>query len=321
MLRINQKEKRLEKLTPTELTTENILERYHLQKMIVDAWEIVKNEIGLPTAFLVGQEIRPHDSTQDAIDLLAYNHDDSSLVVIEIKRKRQKLQLLQALSYAAMLSNWDSEILLKNIQEDAGSDREELREIIADNEISKEIKIILIAESFDPEVIITADWLSREHGVDITAFSISPHKIEDHIILHFDQRFPLKELSDVYESRAHSRKKRISRDDITWENIIPKLKYSFAQRAVKLATAQSMGEPSRRRIRLPGQKVQGFTWISLNFRVNYINVYTGVEQNLGMEEIKRVFGNDIEILPWERGLSFHITTEEQFDRLQKWLKL
>lgn len=289
--------------------------------MIVEAWEIVKNEIGLPTAFLIGQEIKPHDATQDAIDLLAYNHDDSSLVVIEIKRKKQKLQLLQALSYAAMLSNWDSETLLENIQDGVGKDREELKEIIADNEISKDIKIILIAESFDPEVIITADWLTKEHGVDITAFSISPHKIEEHIILHFDQRFPLKELSDVYESRTRSRKSQSNRKEVTWDDIIPKLNYPFAERAIKAALKHFPGEPSRRRTgHRKFDHIKGFIWISINFRANYINIYTKVEHDFGTEEIRKVFGNDMQIYPWRDGLSFHITTEEEFDILQKWLK-
>ncbi len=64
MLRVNLKNKKLEKLTPTELTAENILERYDLQSLMVNSWDQVKNELGLPTAFLVGTEVKPHDLTQ-----------------------------------------------------------------------------------------------------------------------------------------------------------------------------------------------------------------------------------------------------------------
>ena len=90
--------------------------------------------------------------TQDTLDLLAYDSYDSSLIVIELKRDKNKLQLLQALSYAAMVSRWDTDTLLSKIQEEYTTDQEELRELITNSDLGSDIKVVLIAEKFDPEV-------------------------------------------------------------------------------------------------------------------------------------------------------------------------
>ena len=62
MLKFDEKNKQFEKLNATELKAENILERYGLQETIVASWELFRNEIGLPTAFLIGDEVSPHPS-------------------------------------------------------------------------------------------------------------------------------------------------------------------------------------------------------------------------------------------------------------------
>lgn len=176
MLKVDLSSKKFEKLKETELKQEKILERYDLQKLIVNSWETFKNEIGIPAALFVGEEIKPHETVQDSIDILAFDQDDSSLIVIELKRDKNKFQLLQSLSYAAMISNWDSERVLANIQTIHQENSNEVKEIIENAEINEEIKIILIFEFYDPEVIITADWLTQQYKMNITAFSISLHK-------------------------------------------------------------------------------------------------------------------------------------------------
>lgn len=64
-----------------------------------------------------------------------------------------------------------------------------------DADYEPEIKILLIAEKYDPEVIIAADWLTNKYNLDITAFTISLHKYGKNTIANFEQRFPLKELA------------------------------------------------------------------------------------------------------------------------------
>ena len=171
MLRFNKKNSSFSSAEKSSLKENKILERYDLQKAIVTSWEEFKNEIGLPSAFLIGQEITPDNSTQNSLDLLAYDAEESSLIVIELKREKNKLQLLQAISYAAMVSKWDKETIIQHINHQKVADYEELLGIVNSNELNTEIKIVLIAESFDPEVIVTADWL--------TAFSLNIYAYAD----------------------------------------------------------------------------------------------------------------------------------------------
>jgi hypothetical protein len=320
MLKLNVSNKAFETLIQSGFKTENILERYDFQAAMVKSWEIVKNEIGLPTSYLIGEEINPHKSVGNSIDLLAFNPDDSSLVVIELKRDKNKLQLLQSLSYASMIAQWDKETLISKIQRPINPESSELVDLINNNELNNEVKIILISELFDPEVIITTDWLNN-YGLNITAFSVSVHKLEEQIFVSFEQRLPLKELADVYEERG--RKANISRkkSSISWEEVLPKLKYKFAAKALELCRKEKEGEPSRRRFGNIRSNYDGFDWISINFREKYLNIYIKGEPENAKEFLKSKFSDSLEILQWQEGYSFKIDKEKQFDELAKWMKL
>jgi hypothetical protein len=321
MLKFDETNKSFQKIDATELKTENVLERYDLQHTIIKDWELFKNEIGLPSAFLIGDEINPHPSTQNSIDLLAYNPDDSSLIVIELKRDRHKFHLLQALSYAAMVNSWDSETLISKIKKSSNPDPQELIDLITSNEINSDVKIILIAEYYDPEVIITSDWLSSNYSVDITAYAIALHKMGVEKFMTLEQRYPLKDLADTYEVRSRRKQNRKKQDDITWEEVLPKLEYPFAKKGVELCSHIRPGEPSRRRFGSIRTDFDGFTWISINFRRKYINVYIKGDFDNAQDHILSKFEEAVSISTWRDGFSFIVETEKQFNDLVKWLKL
>ena len=321
MLKLNINSKTFEAIEETKLIAENILERFDLQKAIVNSWELVRREIGLPSSYLIGQEVKPHQSTQDSIDLLAFNPDNSSLIVIELKRERNKLQLLQSLSYAAMVSHWESDELINKIQRDINPDAEELIDLINGSEISEDIKIVMISEYYDPEVILTSDWLRSIYSVDISAFSLTLHKLDKDIVIHFNQRYPLKELTDVYDVRNKRKEIIKNKDDLDWEDVLPKLKYSFAKRGIELCKKFRTGDPRRRRFGNVRTNYDGFGWISLNFREKYINVYLKSDNEKSEEILKSKFNDQVEISHWRDGLSVIIETENQFEDLVKWLNL
>ena len=323
MLKFDENSRKFDKVAATEMKSENMLERYDLQEAIVESWELFKNEIGLPSAYLIGDEIAPHTSTQNSIDLLAFNPDDSSLTVIELKRDRHKLHLLQAISYAAMVSTWDTEILISKIKNKCNPEPQELIDLINNNELNTDIKIMLIAEYYDPEVIITADWLSNNYSVDITAFAINLHKIGNEKFLTLEQSYPLKALTDVYEIRGKAkRKSRSSKaEEITWDDVLPKLEYSFARKGIELCSKIRAGEPSRRRFGSIRTNFDGFTWVSINFRRKYINVYLKGDFEGMHEHLLEIFENEISLNTWRDGLSFIVETDNQFNNLVKWLKL
>lgn len=320
MLKLDIINKTFETLLHSELKAENLLERYDFQAAMIKSWETIKNEIGLPNSYLVGQEINPHKSVGNAIDLLAFNADDSSLIIIELKRDRNKLQLLQALSYAAMVAKWDKNHLLSQIQKDINPDSSELVDLIEDSELSDEVGIILVSEYYDPEVIITAEWLTNSYGVDITAFAVKILKLEEQTFVHFDQRLPLKELDDVYEKRGRRAREKSSNNELSWEDLLPKFKYSFAKKALDYCKSSGDGDPTRRRFGSFRKNFEGFDRISVNFRGKYLNIYTRGNLEHGESIIKSKFSSPIEVLGWRNGHSFKIYNEKEFDELVKWLK-
>lgn len=322
MLKLDINSKSLEKIEPTDMQQEKLLERYDLQKLIVSSWEVFKNEIGLPASFLIGQEIKPHDSVSDSIDLLAYNQDDSSLIVIELKRDKNKLQLLQSISYAGMVYTWTRDDIISEINKNKIKHYEEARGIVENSDFNNDIKIVLLAESFDPEVIMASDWLKSVYGVDITAFAINLHKIDKSIMFDIEQRYPLKELSETYESRRKKAYIQKSESNITWNDIIPKLKYSFGAKAIELCLKFQQGDPKRRRFGTIRSNYDGFKWISINFRENYINLYTfSKNKESGSITLKKIFGEDIDLIEWQDGWSLIIDQEEKYQKLVSWLKL
>ena len=322
MYKIDLTNKTLHKIDSTILKDENLLERADLQQYIINSWESFKNDIGLPTTILIGEEIKPHDSVGDAIDLLAFDQDDSSLIVIELKRDKNKLQLLQALSYAAMVATWDSEKLISIVNRNNTTNSiNEAMELIKNSELNNEVKIVLISEYYDPEVIITANWLSSQYGLKIYAYSISLHKIEKQLLLEIDQKFPLPELSDTYEARRKVSTE-INSSGISWEQVIPNLKYDFAEKGIEIFKKIKPGEPNRRRFGSILTNYEGFNWITVFLREKYMNIYTQCnDKQLSKQKIADIFGEEMPISEWEKGISFNISDINNFNKLLKWLKL
>lgn len=319
MLKFDIQKKKLVQMDHCAMKGQNILERHDFQAAIVKSWEEIKSLLGLPTAFLIGQEIRPHESVGDSIDLLAFDPEDSSLTVIELKRGKQKLQLLQALSYASMVATWGKEELIEKIQRDINPDPEELMDLINGNDLSRDVKIMLVAESFDPEVILAADWLNSRYGVLLTVIAASFHKHDDEVIVNLEQRLPLRELQDLYEVRGARSGVRKAGSSVTWEDVLPKLKYPFASRALELCRKEKEGEPSRRRFSRFRTGIHGYQWVSVNFREKYLTIYMGGKPENAEADLRKVFGAPTEISPWQDGFSFKVSTQKQFEALVKWL--
>ena len=314
MLRFNKKDSSFSSAEKSSLKENKILQRYDLQKAIVTSWEEFKNEIGLPSAFLIGQEITPDNSTQNSLDLLAYDAEDSSLIVIELKREKNKLQLLQAISYAAMVSKWDKETIIQHINHQKVADYEELLGIVNSNELNTEIKIVLIAESFDPEVIVTADWLTA-FSLNIYAYAIEMHRLSDEKFLTIDQRYPLKELSDVYESRKISRSSKMTKKEMTWEDVISACEYDFAARAVKMCRQIKAGDSNRKRFIHVAENFQGFDNITFFFRNKYVNVYLLGGNDELFDKLLTNLSGDPKHGTWRDGFSLQIDDELQFREL------
>ena len=177
MLRINRAEKKFTRLNKPDLSKIGLTERYDLQHMIKNSPGEFFQEMG-ESLLLIGEEVRPTDFVEDRIDLLAVDQQ-GSLVVIELKRGSNKLQLLQALSYASMVSKWEHSQIISQRQQFAKLSEEDAEEEIEQfllqdvANLNDNQRIILVAEDFDYEVLVTSEWLSEIYNVDIRCFRLT----------------------------------------------------------------------------------------------------------------------------------------------------
>ena len=177
MLRIDRSNKSLITLKKHSFSDVGLTERHDLQEMIKANPDAFFTEMG-EKLLLVGDEVRPTDFVEDRIDLLAVDQQ-GALVVIELKRGSNKLQLLQALSYAGMISKWEYSQVVTSRQQLAGQSEEEVDEEIEQfllqdvANLNDSQRVILVAEDFDYEVLVTAEWLSEIYNLDIRCFRLS----------------------------------------------------------------------------------------------------------------------------------------------------
>lgn len=210
MLKIDRNSKNLTRLATPTLAESSITERYDLQECIANSPNEFFAEMG-EELFLVGTEIMPSKDVQDRIDLLTIDRE-GKVVIIELKRGSNKLQMFQAISYAGMISLWDSEELLSRLDEQQQEDLESFLDCDTD-QINSAQRVILVAESFDFALLVGTQWLSEEYGVDIICCRIALATDSDgqSEYLACSTVYPPKEL--VEEARKRGKGKPGSRPD------------------------------------------------------------------------------------------------------------
>lgn len=199
MLQIDDTTKRLVPPSASTLKTEDLRERADLQELIVNSWDVFANELGLPGLRFLGTEVQPHVSCANRIDILAFDEDEGRPVVIELKRDRDRLHLLQGLSYAGMVATWGDEQYASVL---AQHDDADLRNSVEQRSADVSPAVILIAEEFDPEVILPANWLRSRHQVDIACYSLKLLRFGDTLHLAAQRDLPPRGIDEVYRSRS-----------------------------------------------------------------------------------------------------------------------
>ena len=212
MLRVMRDEKKLVKINDRSLTDAGILERQDIQGMICHSPNAFFEEMG-ETLLLIGQEVQPSDVVHDRIDLLALQKDGTS-VVIELKRNEDKYQLLQAISYASMISEWSEDNFFDTHASFSNSSiddsKEEIHQFLDQIDgINKDQRIILIAESYDFSILSSAKWLTENYGVDIKCYRLLLSDDDGAEYLACSCIFPPPEISEHAQKRtgkkSHSR--------------------------------------------------------------------------------------------------------------------
>ena len=189
--------------TPT-LADVSITERCDLQEFISNSPHDFFKEIG-QELFPIGKEIEPSKNVQDRVDLLAVDKE-GTCVVIELKRGNDKLHMLQAISYAGMMSQWEPDDFLQLLNDDQQEALLDFLEVDR-GDINRQQRIILIAEAYDYALLIGAEWLSERYGVGVICCRIAVAKdsATNSEYLVCSNVYPAPELAKEAVSRGRKR--------------------------------------------------------------------------------------------------------------------
>ncbi len=190
----------IEKIEAGSFVSLDVWERTHIQEWVRRHPEILGEDL-----LIVSMEFDRFKGSRDRLDLLAVDRE-GNLVVVELKRNSHADYAdLQSIRYAAMVSTMTVEQLLPYYAEyhktatGTAATEEELRSNIADfveleefEEFSSQPRIILCSEDFSQEISTTVLWL-REFDLDVACVRLTPHRLEDKIILVPEKIIPLRE--------------------------------------------------------------------------------------------------------------------------------
>jgi hypothetical protein len=227
MLRIDTDKKTLIALERKTMREAGYWERRDIQEMICRTPGVFCEELG-EKIHILGSEVQPSDVVQDRIDLLGIDPDGAG-VIIEIKRDSHKLQLLQALSYAGMIAKWEPKRFIERLiefnrkQQTYEQAKAELEEFLGDGDgdietINRDQRIVLLAEAFDYEVLVTADWLSERYDVDIRCYRIGLAKNDNDHFLTCTRAYPPPELTELAIDRR--RKNKVGPETRNWDEAL-----------------------------------------------------------------------------------------------------
>ena len=170
----------LEAVPSTTFEAERLYERRDLQRLLRDQPEALEEGI-----FIVAEEFGDWEESNRRVDLLALD-GKNRLVVIELKRSDyDSLMDLQAIRYAAMVSNMTRVQLIdahKQYLHSRGNDDDAERlinEHLSDNdgEIHTQYpRIILASSEFSKELTTSVLWLNQS-GLDITCVKLQPYRM------------------------------------------------------------------------------------------------------------------------------------------------
>ena len=194
----------LEAISPTTFEAEQLQERGDLQRLLRDQPDAL--EKGL---FVVAEEFGDWEDSNRRIDLLALD-SEGRLVVIELKRTQSgDLSELQAIRYAAMVSNMTLERIidahrdyLAKRSQDEDARKRVLEHLEVEDESDAEInterpRIVLASAGFSTELTTSVLWL-RDSDIDISCVRLQLYRSGEGLLLDTSQVIPLPEASDYY---------------------------------------------------------------------------------------------------------------------------
>ncbi|MEU5159153.1 DNA-binding protein [Streptomyces sp. NPDC020875] len=191
----------------TELATEGLLERRHLQEWVIDNPQVLGEAVLVITAEFDRWADTDGVPARDRLDVLGLDAT-GRLVVVELKRGTADRDVhLQAITYAALVSRFDIETLAQAHRDfltcrgktiDLDACRRRLLDHV-DGEWSPDLlqrpRQVIIAAGFPKQVTHTVVWLS-EMNLDIDLIQVGLWRVEGHLVAGFTKVYPTPEVEE-----------------------------------------------------------------------------------------------------------------------------
>lgn len=205
MYRVDIKNKKLIKLSPTKFSILQLKERYDVEEWIEKTPEIIGEKL-----LIIYKELMLPSRIR--LDLLAIDKK-ANLVVIELKRDDSGTDVeWQAIKYTSYCSNFLQEDIFKYYAEYLQSDEDEAQlkiEEFIDEEIDKlneKQRIILVSKEFHSDVISAVLWL-RDYEIDIECVRLQLYLDQDNqLFITPDLIIPLPEAKDYIQKKETKQK-------------------------------------------------------------------------------------------------------------------
>lgn len=224
---IDKRRKTSKRLVPSTYKELGIQEVQHLEPWIISNTELLGEDLLVITNQLTG-----FDKTKERTDVLALD-TQGRLVVIEIKRDRsgdkQDLQALRYASYCSVLGI--DEILKLYIAYSARSglvltEDEALQNLhrhACDGSLdaidNSRLRIVLVAASFQAELISTCLWMIKTYEMDIKCIQLVPYEIGGKIYFANSVLIPLPEAEDFLMKWDMKERQVKSKRSIDWNAV------------------------------------------------------------------------------------------------------
>jgi hypothetical protein len=246
MLRIDRQARTLQPLRDTTLSAASITEVGDLQQFILNCPESFFAEIG-QDLFVIGHEVQPSETVADRIDILAVDREGTA-TVIELKRGNHKLHLLQAISYAAMISTWTPEDFLGHLDQ---ARQEALADFLNEDvdNLGRSQRLLLVAEEYDYALLASAEWLIEKYGMDVlccrVAMSQDPDTEAEYLLC--SNVLPAPELAEQAIRRGRRVAATQSSSPPNWDAVLAKITVPVVREffAGELAAGRNEYLPSR----------------------------------------------------------------------------
>ena len=311
MLRIDRDKKTLIQLSKPSLAEAQILERTDLQEYIFNSYGDFFTEIG-ENIFVVGKEISPSQTVQDRIDLLGIDTDGSA-VIIELKRGSNKLHMLQAISYAGMVERWGKEDF-RNLVSDVDWDKLTDFIDVDTDEINRTQRLVLISEGYDYSLLVGAEWLTEQFGVDIRCYTVTVARDQANgaEYLACTSVYPPAELADQAVGRQNSQRLSSQTKWRNWDDALAPIKNDVLKEFVSNELATGRENNLNKRIlqyRLEGKRRWSFT-----SRNQHAYIWQRGRFQNDIEFWQAKLSNPESVNPKKRGrvLVFNLITEDDF---------